>query len=177
MSLYLLLIAVLQKLHVAAALTVRPAQSGAAMLSQQVRWWGHTAPLWIHPGVDMICDIATWDTAYRTHWHRELFAALQHLWERERETVTERRRGAISPACLLSDKRQRQLWECQDIHVKMLTFPLHMIKSSINTQAAHNKHSVEEATWKLTLTKLQAAHNFKAVKHYKKQLNKYMKAI
>lgn len=79
MSLHLLLIAVLQKLHVAAALTVRSAQSGATMLSQQVRWWGHTAPLWIHPGVDMICDIATWDTAHRTHRHRELFAALQHL--------------------------------------------------------------------------------------------------
>lgn len=152
MNLHLLLISVLQKLHVAAALTVRPAQSGTAMLSQQVRGWGHTAPLWIHPGVDMICDITTWDTAHRTHRHRELFASLQHLWERE--TVTERWRGTISPACLLSDKRQKQLWEYKDIHVKMLTFPLHVIKSSIDTRAANNKHKKLPGNWRLPNYKL-----------------------
>lgn len=172
---HLLLIAVLQKLHVAAALGVGPAQGGTAMLRQQVRGWGHATPVRIHPGVDMICDITARDPSHRTHWHGELFAALQHLLKRD--TVTGRSSSTISLACLLSDKRQRQLWECQDIHAKMLTFPLHKIKSSINTHAAHKQSSTQcqqsylETEDQLKL-KLQVPQ-FKAVK----KKAKYTKAI
>lgn len=131
---YLLLVSVLQQLHVTAALTVGPAQGGTAMLRQQVGWRRHTAPLRIHPGVDVIGDITAWYPAHRTHRHAELFAAFQHLWQREK-------RAAISPACLLSDKRLRQLCECQYIHAKKLTFPLHMIKSSV-THGCTQTHMV-----------------------------------
>lgn len=100
--LHLLFIAVLQKLHVAATLTVGPAQCGAAMLLQQVRRWWHAAAQRIHPSVDVICDIAARNPPNGSHRHAELFASLQHLSERE--------------------ELKSVIDVCWVIHVRMLTF-------------------------------------------------------
>lgn len=72
---HLLLVALLQKLHVAASLAVRPPQGGAAVL-QQVRGRGHAAALGVHPGVDVVGDVAPGDPAHRAHGETKLFAAL-----------------------------------------------------------------------------------------------------
>lgn len=75
---HLLLVPVLQKLHVAAPLAVSSPQGGAAM-HRQVRRRGHTPALRVHPGVNVVGDVAAWNPPDWSHREAELFIALQHL--------------------------------------------------------------------------------------------------
>lgn len=75
---YLLLVSLLQELHVAPPLTLGSPQGGAPMLGQ-VRGRRHAPALRIHPGVNVVGDVAAGNPPHRAHGERKLFTALQHL--------------------------------------------------------------------------------------------------
>lgn len=58
---HLLLVPLLQQLHVAPSLAVRSSQGGTSML-KEVRGRGHATTLRINPGVDVVGDIAAWNS-------------------------------------------------------------------------------------------------------------------
>lgn len=58
---HLLLVPLLQQLHVAPSLAVRSSQGGTSML-KEVRGRGHAATVRINPGVDVVGDIAAWNS-------------------------------------------------------------------------------------------------------------------
>lgn len=48
-------------------------------------WWrGDTPALRIHPAVYVVSDVASGDPTHRTHWHGQLLASLQHLYQQRR---------------------------------------------------------------------------------------------
>lgn len=55
--LYLLFVSLLKELHVAASLTVCPSKRGAPVL-EQIRRGRHTPTLRIHPGINVVGNIA-----------------------------------------------------------------------------------------------------------------------
>lgn len=48
-----------------------------------VWWWGDTPTLRVHPAVNMVGYIASWDPTHGTHRHCQLLASLQHLHQQK----------------------------------------------------------------------------------------------
>ena len=52
---------------------------GAVLVVRQPRRRGHAPALRVHPGVDVVGDIAPRDASHRMHRQVQLLAAFQHL--------------------------------------------------------------------------------------------------
>lgn len=74
---HLFLISLLQELEVAPLLAVLAQR--AVLMVRQPRWWGHTAALRVHPGVDVVGDVAPRDASHRMDGQVQLLAAFQNL--------------------------------------------------------------------------------------------------
>lgn len=74
---HLFLVALLQQLEVAPLLAVGAQR--AVLVVRQAQRRGHAAALRVHPGVDVVGDIAPGDAAHRVHGEVQLLAAFQEL--------------------------------------------------------------------------------------------------
>lgn len=57
---------------------------GAVLVVRQARRRGHAPALRVHPGVDVVGDIAPRDASHRMYRQVQLLAAFQHLEDKPR---------------------------------------------------------------------------------------------
>lgn len=79
---HLFLISLLQELEVAPLLAVLA--EGAVLVVRQAHRRGHAPALRVHPGVDVVGDIAPWDASHRMYRQVQFLAAFQYLQDKPR---------------------------------------------------------------------------------------------